>query len=122
VAEGRLRGAEISWREGASACVVLAAPGYPDNPKKGIPLHVPEPPEGVLVFHAGTRREGNSLVSAGGRVLNVVGLGRNLEEALSRAYGFIPQVGFPGAQYRKDIGRRALTPPRPGPGRAGGLG
>ncbi|ADW21360.1 MULTISPECIES: phosphoribosylamine--glycine ligase [Thermus] len=108
VAEGRLGGTELAWREGASACVVLAAPGYPESPRKGIPLHVPEPPEGVLVFHAGTRWEGNSLVSAGGRVLNVVGLGKTLEEALSRAYGFIPQVGFPGAQYRKDIGHKAL--------------
>lgn len=66
VAEGRLRGTELFWREGASACVVLAAPGYPESPRKGIPLRVPEPPEGVLVFHAGTRWEGNSLVSAGG--------------------------------------------------------
>ncbi len=108
VAEGRLKGTELSWREGASACVVLAAPGYPENPRKGIPLHVPEPPEGVLVFHAGTRWEGGRLVSAGGRVLNVVGLGQDLEEALGRAYAFIPQVGFPGAQYRKDIGQKAL--------------
>ncbi|WP_114312673.1 phosphoribosylamine--glycine ligase [Thermus caldifontis] len=107
VAEGRLGGTELSWREGASACVVLAAPGYPENPRKGIPLHVPEPPEGVLVFHAGTRWEGGRWVSAGGRVLNVVGLGQDLEEALGRAYAYIPQVGFPGAQYRKDIGQKA---------------
>ena len=109
VAEGRLAGTRLSWKEGAAACVVLAAPGYPESPRKGIPLHVPEPPEGVLVFHAGTRREGGRLVSAGGRVLNVVGLGRDLKEALERAYAYIPQVGFPGAVYRRDIGRRALA-------------
>ncbi|GLV47466.1 phosphoribosylamine--glycine ligase [Thermus sp. LT1-2-5] len=108
VAEGRLGGTALAWREGAAACVVLAAPGYPEAPKKGIPLHVPEPPEGVLVFHAGTRWEGGRLLAAGGRVLNVVGLGKDLEEALGRAYAFIPQVGFPGAVFRKDIGRRAL--------------
>jgi phosphoribosylamine--glycine ligase len=108
VAEGRLQGTRLSWREGAAACVVLAAPGYPENPRKGIPLHLPEPPEGVLVFHAGTRREGGRLVSAGGRVLNVVGLGKDLKEALERAYAFIPRVGFPGAVYRRDIGRKAL--------------
>ncbi|MEJ5337926.1 MAG: phosphoribosylamine--glycine ligase [Thermus sp.] len=108
VAEGRLAGTRLSWKEGASACVVLAAPGYPESPKKGIPLHLPEPPEGVLLFHAGTRREEGRLVSAGGRVLNVVGLGATLEEALERAYGFIPRIGFPGAVYRKDIGARAL--------------
>ncbi len=109
VAEGRLEGTRLSWREGAAASVVLAAPGYPENPRKGIPLYLPEPPEGVLVFHAGTRREGGRLVSAGGRVLNVVGLGRDLREALERAYAFIPQVGFPGAVYRRDIGRKALA-------------
>jgi phosphoribosylamine--glycine ligase len=108
VAEGRLAGTRLSWKEGASACVVLAAPGYPESPRKGIPLHLPEPPEGVLLFHAGTRREEGRLVSAGGRVLNVVGLGATLEEALERAYGFIPRIGFPGAVYRKDIGARAL--------------
>ncbi|KHG66167.1 phosphoribosylamine--glycine ligase [Thermus sp. 2.9] len=108
VAEGRLGGTALAWREGAAACVVLAAPGYPEAPKKGIPLHVPEPPEGVLVFHAGTRWEGGRLVSAGGRVLNVVGLGKDLEEALGRAYAFVPKVGFPGSVYRKDIGRKAL--------------
>jgi len=109
VAEGRLEGTRLFWREGAAASVVLAAPGYPENPRKGIPLHLPEPPEGVLVFHAGTRREGGHLVSAGGRVLNVVGLGKDLKEALERAYAFIPQVGFPGAVYRRDIGRKALA-------------
>jgi phosphoribosylamine--glycine ligase len=109
VAEGRLQGTRLSWREGAAACVVLAAPGYPENPRKGIPLHLPEPPEGVLLFHAGTRREGGRLVSAGGRVLNVVGLGKDLKEALERAYAFIPRVGFPGAVYRRDIGRKALA-------------
>jgi len=109
VAEGRLQGTRLSWREGAAACVVLAAPGYPENPRKAIPLHLPEPPEGVLVFHAGTRREGGRLVSAGGRVLNAVGLGKDLKEALERAYAFIPRVGFPGAVYRRDIGRKALA-------------
>ncbi|TBH21454.1 phosphoribosylamine--glycine ligase [Thermus thermamylovorans] len=111
VAEGRLTGAGLAWREGASVCVVLAAPGYPEAPRKGIPLRVPEPPEGVLVFHAGTRREGEGLVSAGGRVLNVVGLGKDLGEARERAYAFLPKVGFPGAVYRRDIGRRALGRP-----------
>ena len=109
VAEGRLKGTRLAWKAGASACVVLAAPGYPESPRKGIPLYVPEPPEGVLVFHAGTRREGGHLVSAGGRVLNVVGLGKDLGDALERAYAFVPQIAFPGAVYRKDIGRKALA-------------
>lgn len=57
---GEACGDEAFLEGGAAACVVLAAPGYPESPRKGIPLHVPEPPEGVLVFHAGTRREGGA--------------------------------------------------------------
>ncbi len=109
VAEGRLAGTRLSWREGAAACVVLAAPGYPEAPRKGIPLEIPEPEEGILLFHAATRLGERGLESAGGRVLNVVGLGKDLREALERAYAFIPKIRFPGALYRKDIGRRALA-------------
>lgn len=108
VAEGRLEGARLSWKPMAAAAIVLASPGYPEAPRKGIPLRIPEPPEGVLLFHAGTRLGPQGLETAGGRVLNVVGLGKDLEEALGRAYAFIPQIGFPGAIYRKDIGQKAL--------------
>lgn len=108
VAEGRLEGARLSWKPMAAAAIVLASPGYPEAPRKGIPLRIPEPPEGVLVFHAGTRLGPQGLETAGGRVLNVVGLGKDLEEALGRAYAFIPQIGFPGAIYRKDIGKKVL--------------
>ncbi len=108
VAEGRLGGTGLRWRKGAAACVVLAAPGYPEAPRKGIPLEIPKPPEGVLLFHAGTRRGPGGLETGGGRVLNVVGLGRDLREALEQAYAFIPRIGFPGAVYRRDIGQKAL--------------
>ncbi len=109
VAEGRLRGTRLTFSPGAAASVVLAAPGYPEAPRKGIPLEVPEPEEGILLFHAATRLGEGGLESAGGRVLNVVGLGKDLREALERAYAFIPKIRFPGALYRKDIGRRALA-------------
>lgn len=108
VVEGRLEGARLSWKPMAAAAIVLASPGYPEAPRKGIPLRIPEPPEGVLVFHAGTRLGPQGLETAGGRVLNVVGLGKDLEEALGRAYAFIPQIGFPSAIYRKDIGKKVL--------------
>ncbi|MER3483321.1 MAG: hypothetical protein C4332_09445, partial [Meiothermus sp.] len=93
--------------EGASVCVVMAAPGYPDDPHKGLPLHLPEQvPDGVLYFQAGTRRTSGGLVTNGGRVLSVVGLGDTLAQALDRAYQGVGAVGFERAQYRWDIGRK----------------
>uniref|UniRef100_UPI00301BCA76 phosphoribosylamine--glycine ligase n=1 Tax=Staphylococcus aureus TaxID=1280 RepID=UPI00301BCA76 len=81
VAEGRLHELELRWHGGASACVVMAAPGYPEDPRKGIPLRLPEQvPSQVFYFHAGTRQAEGQLLANGGRVLNVVGLGAGLRE------------------------------------------
>lgn len=105
--EGRLGELELRWRPGAAVCVVMAAPGYPDDPQKGLPLHLPEEaPEGVLYFQAGTRYGESGLVTAGGRVLNVVGVGSTLAQALDRAYQGVGAVGFERARYRWDIGRK----------------
>jgi phosphoribosylamine---glycine ligase len=60
----------------------------------------------VVVFHAGTRLEGGQLVSAGGRVLNVVALGADMDRAVARAYGAVERIGFDDAHYRRDIGSR----------------
>ena len=65
----------------------------------------------VMVFHAGTKRDRDRLVTWGGRVLNVVGTGADLEEALKRAYEAVGQISFDGMQFRKDIGFRALKKP-----------
>jgi phosphoribosylamine--glycine ligase len=109
VVEGRLHELEISWRAQASACVVMAAPGYPNDPHKGLPLALPpHPPEGVLYFQAGTRKSPSGLLTNGGRVLSVVGLGRDLREALERAYAGVSAVRFEHALYRRDIGRKAI--------------
>jgi len=109
VTEGRLHELELRWHGGASACVVMAAPGYPEDPRKGIPLRLPSrPPNQVLYFHAGTKRVGEQLQSNGGRVLNVVGLGADLHEALERAYQGVAAVDFPQAQFRRDIGKNLL--------------
>ncbi|RDI94556.1 phosphoribosylamine--glycine ligase [Meiothermus sp. QL-1] len=109
VVEGRLHELEPTWRPMASACVVMAAPGYPDAPHKGLPLRLPpRPPQGVLYFQAGTRRSPQGLVTHGGRVLNVVGLGQDLKEALQRAYAGVEAVEFEHAVFRRDIGRKAL--------------
>jgi len=109
VSEGRLHELELRWRGGASACVVLAAPGYPEDPRKGIPLKLPpQVPDQVLYFHAGTKRVGEQLHSNGGRVLSVVGLGADLREALEHAYRGVAAVDFPQAQFRRDIGKKLL--------------
>jgi phosphoribosylamine--glycine ligase len=110
VVEGRLHELEPTWHPMASACVVMAAPGYPEDPHRGLPVHLPpRPPQGVLYFQAGTRRTPHGLVTQGGRVLNVVGLGKDLREALGRAYAGVEAVQFERAVYRRDIGRRALV-------------
>ncbi|MDX2114960.1 MAG: phosphoribosylamine--glycine ligase [Planctomycetota bacterium] len=110
--EGALHNAEdVEWDQRASCCVVLAAPGYPDDPKPGIPIDGVDRAEAmpdVQVFHAGTAAaEGGGLVTAGGRVLNVVGLGATLAEARERALAAADVITFEGKQMRRDIGARA---------------
>lgn len=102
----------IRFDENRSAVtVVLASEGYPGSYEKGKPIAFPEStPEDVLVFHAGTalsREKG--IVTAGGRVLNVTGLGASLQEAREKAYAVADQIRFAGKFYRKDIGYRALS-------------
>jgi phosphoribosylamine--glycine ligase len=112
-AKGSLRGHEVHWRDGASATVILAAPGYPEAPRTGVELTVPDDlPEDALVFHAGTRLQEGRLFSSGGRVLAVTGVAGSLEDALEKAYGVVDQVTFPGAMFRRDIGRRPGSPLR----------
>lgn len=86
--------------------VVLAAPGYPAEPRKGIPLELPEPDQGDLIYHAGTAEQDGQLVSSGGRVLAVTATAPTLPEALARSYALVRRIGFPEAQYRRDIGFR----------------
>ncbi len=108
---GALSGVDdLDWDSRASCCVVLAAPGYPDTPKAGLPIEgVDEAArmDGVLVFHAGTEMREGTLVTAGGRVLNVVGLGETLREARDRALAACDAIRFEGKQMRRDIGGRA---------------
>ncbi|HEU4886964.1 MAG TPA: phosphoribosylamine--glycine ligase, partial [Thermoanaerobaculia bacterium] len=112
--------AGAAGRLGKSSCrlssdhlvgVVMASRGYPDSSQSGVVIEgVPEAEQipGVLVFHAGTAiREGN-LVTAGGRVLTVVGSGSDFGEAIRRAYEGVAKISFGGMQYRRDIGRKAL--------------
>ena len=110
-AHGRLQTVKFGWDTRVSACVVLASEGYPgkyDVGREITGLDKAADLPGVLVFHAGVRREGGRLMTSGGRVLNVVGLGDTLESALDRAYQAAEKINFQGKQYRRDIGHRAL--------------
>jgi phosphoribosylamine--glycine ligase len=102
---GVLEGAAPQWSDHAAVGVVLAAPGYPDEPQRGAAIEgLGRVPEDVLVFHAGTRQDGRRLLVDGGRVLDLVGTGPTLERARERAYSAVDVVGWPGMQHRADIG------------------
>jgi len=91
--------------------VVLASRGYPDGSESGraiAGIDAAEAIPGVAVYHAGTTLRGGQLVTAGGRVLTVVGRGNGFTEAIARAYAGVLQISFDGMQYRHDIGRKAL--------------
>ena len=100
------------WRDEAAICVVLAAEGYPEAPRTGAVIEGAELDCGpdVVVFHAGTRRDGEGrLVAAGGRVLNVCARGATLQQARARAYEAVAKITLPGGFHRTDIGWRALA-------------
>ena len=106
---GTLDQAEAEWDRRCALGVVLAAHGYPDEPRKGDRITgLSAPAADCRVFHAGTRLEGKDVVTNGGRVLCVTSLGDNLRIAQKRAYQAVEAVRFDGMQYRRDIGHRAL--------------
>ena len=110
---GRLAGAQAEWDRRCALGVVLAAHGYPETPRKGDRIEgLPRPGTDCRVFHAGTRAEGGSILTNGGRVLCVTALGDNLRAARSRAYDAVERIRFDGMQFRKDIGHRALRDAR----------
>lgn len=124
---GTLSSLDIEWRQGSSACVVLASEGYPAKPRTGDSITGLDKVTGVEVFHAGTSEppssaggqslelgstnwpsanaEGSDFITSGGRVLGVTATGDDLEIALKTAYSAVEHINWPGMQYRKDIGR-----------------
>ncbi len=106
-ADGGLDEGSMQWKDEVAACVVLAAANYPGRPQLGdeiTGIAEAESLPGVVVFHAGTRRDGERLLTAGGRVLSVTATGETLAEALDLAYRAARRIDFDGVQYRSDIG------------------
>ncbi len=111
-ATGRLPFREPKFSSDAALTVVMAARGYPGKVEKGEPIEGLEDAaraEGVVILHAGTRREGDSIVADGGRVLAVTAIGRDVAEARARAYAAVDRLRWPGGFCRRDIGAKALT-------------
>jgi phosphoribosylamine--glycine ligase len=107
----RLDKIQLRWLPEAAVCVVVASEGYPGSYAKGKVIRglgetgkLP----GTKVFHAGTARAGNDIVTNGGRVLGVTALGQTLAEARDRAYEAVRKIQFDGAQFRRDIAAKAL--------------
>lgn len=100
----------LKWKDGASVCVVMASGGYPGDYKKGIPISgLENVPSGVQVFHAGTALKDGRIVTAGGRVLGITSVGKNVFSAIENAYSAVSAISFDGMHYRTDIGKKALT-------------
>ncbi len=110
VAVGELKPEKLRWKPGASACVVLASGGYPGKFESGKEIKgLAEAAQvaDVRVLHAGTKRQGDAIVTSGGRVLGVTANGKSLDEALQKAYAAAGKIHFDGMHYRKDIGRHS---------------
>ena len=109
---GTLDQVELQWDRRTALGVVMAANGYPTNPRKGDAISgLPKESEDAMVFHAGTVRRDGVIATAGGRVLCVTALADSVKAAQQRAYEVVDQIRFDGAQYRRDIGYRALRNP-----------
>ncbi len=110
-AEGNLKDYKLNWSDKMCVAVVMASGGYPGDYQSGAEItgldNLGDIPD-LIVFHAGTKRVGDKIVTAGGRVLNVVGLGRDVHEARERAYAGVERIKFDGAHYRKDIALKAI--------------
>jgi phosphoribosylamine--glycine ligase len=110
--DGTLDKASLEWDRRVALVVVMAAAGYPAAPRKGdVITGIPKPTAEAHVFHAGTTLDAQGrLLSSGGRVLGVTALGESVLEAQQRAYEFMRPIQFAGAQWRRDIGHRAIRP------------
>ena len=108
--DGGLGSARPEWDDRAALGVVMAAAGYPGSYEKGHAIDgLEDDAPNTKIFHAGTSIDGHRVVTAGGRVLCVCGLGHDIREAQRRAYERVATVRWPGARHRRDIGHRAVA-------------
>jgi len=115
--DGVLGNLDLRWSDAVALTVVMAAKGYPDSPQTGSVIKGLEKAEAlddVLVFHAGTKQSATDLVASGGRVLNIVGLGKTVSEAQAKAYRGVDLIDWPGGFCRRDIGWQAVKREREG--------
>ncbi len=111
IIDGTLPKVEIKWKPEAAVCVVMASGGYPGSYEKGkeiTGLEKAAAHKNVIVFHSGTANRDGKIVTAGGRVLGVTGIGPVVAAAIDNAYAAVRDIYFDGAHYRRDIGARAL--------------
>ena len=109
--EERLADYKAVWSPGAAVCVVLASNGYPGSYEKGkeiTGIAAAEEDRRVAVFHAGTRRKGDAVLTDGGRVLGVTAVDKDLASAIKRAYAAVDKIHFDGIRFRRDIGAKGL--------------
>jgi len=109
--DGVLKNFDLRWYPDSALTVVMASKGYPGDYTKGTlikGLDQAAGVEGVEIFHAGTKAEGDNVRATGGRVLNICGLGRTVREAAARAYAAVDRIDWPEGFCRRDIGRRAI--------------
>lgn len=102
----------LDWRSEAAVCVVMASQGYPGKYETGksiFGLDQFERSENVLIFHAGTKRSDDNIITSGGRVLGVTAFGADIKSAIDNSYAAVSKINFDNAYYRKDIGHRALN-------------
>ena len=104
IIDERLSDINIEWRDEAAVCVILASGGYPEAYEKGLPITIENLDKDIILFHAGTSFKDGKLVTNGGRVIGVTALGKDIDEARSKAYANVPKVKFDKVHYRKDIG------------------
>ncbi|MDO4503382.1 MAG: phosphoribosylamine--glycine ligase [Coriobacteriia bacterium] len=112
VAQGTPEQIELKWADAWAVSVVLASQGYPGSYEKGkviTGIDEAEKLDGVTVFHAGTKMDGDQLLTNGGRVLNVVAMGETFEQAQKQAYAAVDLINFEGKQFRTDIGAKAAA-------------
>jgi phosphoribosylamine---glycine ligase len=110
-ADGTLESCSLEWKSDTSVCVVMASEGYPGSFEKGRVIRGLDQASslpGVTVFHAGTKQAGDDIVTSGGRVLGVTALGGDVKKAIETAYQAVGTIQWPGAQFRTDIGQKAL--------------